>query len=97
MMSQHTEKFSITLPADMAHLIHEKVGKGFYASNSELIREAMRAWIEQEKNRNLKLEALRQDIYEGLESGESTAWNPEEIKAEARKQRAMLSSVSRED
>lgn len=96
-MYQHTEKFSITLPSDMAHLIHEKVGKGFFASNSELIREAMRSWIEQEKSRKVKLEALRQDIYEGLESGEPTAWNPDEIKAEARKQRAILNSLSRED
>ncbi len=96
-MYQPTEKFSITLPADMAHLIHEKVGKGFYASDSELIREAMRFWIEQEKSRKVKLEALRQDIYDGLESGESSVWNPDEIKREARKQRAALNSLSSEN
>jgi antitoxin ParD1/3/4 len=34
------EKLSITLPADMARMVRDKVEGGSYASNSEVIREA---------------------------------------------------------
>ena len=35
------EKLSITLPANLARLVREKVESGAYASNSEVIREAL--------------------------------------------------------
>ena len=82
-MLQNTEKFSITPPVEMAHLIHEKVNVGIFSSNSELIIEAKHHWIEEDESRNVKLEQLRQDINEGLENGEASTWNPEEIKTEA--------------
>jgi antitoxin ParD1/3/4 len=44
------ETLSITLPADMVQLIRAKVQGGAYASNSEVIREAMRGWIERERH-----------------------------------------------
>ena len=56
---QNVERLSITLPADMARLIRAKVEGGGYASNSEVIREAMRAWQEQEQLRAQRLEAAR--------------------------------------
>ena len=42
---QAAEKLSITLPADMVRTIRAKVQGGMYASNSEVIREAMRGWL----------------------------------------------------
>jgi antitoxin ParD1/3/4 len=50
------EKLSITLPTEMVRLIREKVSNGTYASNSEVIREALRGWMEKE-NRLMKLDA----------------------------------------
>ena len=47
---QSAEKLSITLPAEMARLIRAKVKSGGYGSNSEVIREAMRGWMEREKH-----------------------------------------------
>ena len=47
-MQQNAEKLSITLPAEMVRLIREKVDRGAYASNSEVIREAVRGWMERE-------------------------------------------------
>lgn len=47
-MQQTAEKLSITLPAEMVRLIREKVDSGGYASNSEVIREAVRGWMERE-------------------------------------------------
>ena len=43
------EKLSITLPAEMVRIIREKVGSGSYSSNSEVIREALRGWLEREQ------------------------------------------------
>lgn len=45
---QRTEKLSITLPADMVKQIRAKVSAGGYSSNSEVIREALRGWMNQE-------------------------------------------------
>jgi antitoxin ParD1/3/4 len=50
------EKLSITLPTEMVRLIREKVSNGTYASNSEVIREALRGWMEKE-NRVVMLDA----------------------------------------
>jgi antitoxin ParD1/3/4 len=47
---QTAEKLSITLPADMVRLIRSKVEGGTYASNSEVIREAVRGWMERERH-----------------------------------------------
>ena len=46
---QAAEKLSITLPAEMVRIIREKVGAGIYSSNSEVIREALRGWMEREQ------------------------------------------------
>ena len=61
---QNVERLSITLPTDMARLIRSKVAEGGYASNSEVIREAMRAWQEQEQLRAQRLATIRGRIAE---------------------------------
>jgi antitoxin ParD1/3/4 len=61
---QNVERLSITLPTDMARLIRAKVDGGGYASNSEVIREAMRAWQEQEQLRSQRLATARARIAE---------------------------------
>ena len=43
------EKLSITLPAEMVRVIRAKVDEGSYGSNSEVIREAMRGWLERDR------------------------------------------------
>lgn len=59
---QTTEKLSITLPRDMAEMIRGKVQAGAYASNSEVIREALRLLQEQEGLKAQKLAWLREKI-----------------------------------
>jgi antitoxin ParD1/3/4 len=61
---QNVERLSITLPTEMARLIRSKVEGGGYASNSEVIREAMRAWQAQEQMRAERLHAIRGKIAE---------------------------------
>lgn len=43
-----TQQMSITLPMEMARLVKEKVANGTYATESEVIREGLRALQERE-------------------------------------------------
>lgn len=48
MTGPRTERLSITLPPEIARWIRDKVRRGEYGSNSAVIREALRAWIERD-------------------------------------------------
>jgi antitoxin ParD1/3/4 len=48
-MMPTTEELSITLPAEMVRAIREKVSTGAYRTDSEVVREALRNWMEQER------------------------------------------------
>jgi len=50
-----------------------------------VVREALRLMERQDQLKELQLEQLRQEIQNGLTSGEPTAWNPEPIKDEGRR------------
>src|ERR1700686_1526169 len=60
------EKLSITLPADMARMVRDKVEGGSYASNSEVIREALRTWQEREAMKVQRLDGIREKIAESI-------------------------------
>jgi len=44
-----TQQLSITLPIDMANALKEKVAAGTYASESEVIREGIRALLARDR------------------------------------------------
>jgi len=50
-------------------LIDQLVGSGRYASASEVMREGLRLVEEREEQRQLKLQALREEIQKGFDSG----------------------------
>ncbi len=62
MESQTAEKLSITLPVEMVRVIRERVSSGDYGSTSEVVREAMRAWLQRER----RLAALDAAIARGV-------------------------------
>jgi antitoxin ParD1/3/4 len=64
---QSAEKLSITLPAEMVRVIRDKVSTGAYSSNSEVIREALRGWMERER----RLELLDRAIAQGVADAEA--------------------------
>jgi antitoxin ParD1/3/4 len=66
-MHQPAEKLSITLPAEMVRAIREKVNAGAYGSSSEVIREALRAWMERER----RLAALDAAVGRGMDDVEA--------------------------
>lgn len=53
--------------------IKEQIQQGRYASASEVVRDGLRALEDQEKLRTVKLEALRQEIQRGADSGAGVA------------------------
>jgi putative addiction module CopG family antidote len=76
-----TQQFSITLPHEMAQLVRAKVESGEYASESEVIRDGLRA-LEMHQR---ALEAwLREDVaaaYDAIKADPSRAVSAEKVRA----------------
>lgn len=60
------ERLTITLPSDMAAIIKGAVEGGDYASNSEVVREALRDWKLKRALQLQELASLKADIDRGL-------------------------------
>ncbi len=60
------ERLTITLPTDMAAVVKGAVEGGDYASNSEVVREALRDWKMKRALQLQELAALKTDIDKGL-------------------------------
>lgn len=76
------ERMTITLPSEMAATLRHSVEGGQYASASEIVREALREWARKHDDERRDLEALREAIRKGDESGPSIP--AEEVFAELR-------------
>jgi antitoxin ParD1/3/4 len=63
---QPVEKLSVTVPREVAEKVREKVAKGEYASQSDVIRAALRLWQESEELKERKLAGLREKIDRSL-------------------------------
>jgi antitoxin ParD1/3/4 len=79
---------NINLTPQLEEMVRRKVASGLYTSASEVVREALRLMEEQDRLRTAKLERLRSDIREGLDSGPATTWDAAEIKQAGRTTRA---------
>jgi len=60
------ERMTITLPSDMVAVVRGAVDGGDYASNSEVMREALRDWKMKRALQLHELAALKADIDRGL-------------------------------
>ncbi|MBO0906213.1 type II toxin-antitoxin system ParD family antitoxin [Jiella sonneratiae] len=76
------ERMTITVPAEMAAALKAAVAEGEYASTSEVVREALRAWTRARDCECRELMALRDAIRAGDESGASIP--ADEVYAELR-------------
>jgi antitoxin ParD1/3/4 len=79
------EKFSIALTTEQAALVRQAVESGEYASNSEVIRDALREWKLKRDLQQMEIEELRRLWHEGLKSGRGKLGSMKAIKAEARR------------
>lgn len=79
---------NVSLTPKLEDYIKQKVAKGMYNSVSEVVREALRLLEERDTLQATKLEALRKDINQGLESldnGRGRPLDTKAIKAKGRK------------
>ena len=89
------EKLSISLTPEFAADIRGAVAAGEYASTSEVIRDALRAWKQARQMRATALGELSRLWREGVESGEGTPLDAEVIKARGRARLAALQTATR--
>ncbi|WP_183437765.1 type II toxin-antitoxin system ParD family antitoxin [Methylobacterium sp. R2-1] len=78
---------SYTLGDHYERFVKGLVASGRYASASEVVRDGLRLMEEREQTRAGKLEALRRDIQDGLDSGSVEGLDMDAIKTEARARR----------
>ena len=76
---------NVSLSPQLEAMVKAKVASGRYISASEVVREALWLMDRQDQLRELQLEELRQEIQNGLTSGEPMAWNREAINDEGRR------------
>ena len=86
---------NVNLTPKLEELVRQRVSSGRYNSASEVVREALRLMEAQDQLQAAKLEHLRQDIREGLESGPARPWNVAKMKREGRKRLSARTSSSR--
>ena len=72
------EKLSIALPSEMAALIRSAVNSGEYASNSEVVRDALRDWTHKRNLRAQGLASLRKAWQEST-ADESEGLDPDAV------------------
>lgn len=63
------ERMTITMPTELAETLRRMVAGGEYASTSGVVREALRDWTRKRGGERRELEALREAIKSGLDSG----------------------------
>ena len=85
---------NISLNPHFEELVKGKEQSDLYNSVSEVMREALRLLEERDQLRDLRLEELRREIQKGINSGEATPLNIEDIKARGRKRLAAQQMAS---
>lgn len=80
---------TISLTPHQAAMLENAVESGGYASNREIVRDALRLWEQREEVRQMELARLKKAYDEGMASGEGRSVTADtllaELKAEARK------------
>lgn len=80
MAGHDRKKTSIALGEPFIQFARRKVESGEFGSTSEVVREAMRRYIEND----IKLQALRQAIQEGIDSGPPEPFDFDEFRKDMR-------------
>jgi putative addiction module CopG family antidote len=76
-----TQQFSVTLPNEMAHMVKNKVSSGEYASESEVIRDGLRALQARDKALETWLRTEVAAAYDELKVDPSKGRTPEQVLA----------------
>lgn len=76
---------NVSLTDRLKEFVQKKVASGRYHSASEVVREGLRLLEERDRVQEVKLEALKRDLQEGLDSGDSVPFDAERIRELARR------------
>ncbi len=76
-----TQQFSITLPIEMAELVKSKVAAGDYASESEVIRDGIRALLARDRAVEHWLLNQVAPAYDALKADPSRAISIDQVRA----------------
>ena len=79
---------TVSLTPKQAERMQAAVDSGSYASNSEVVRDALRLWEQREEIRSLEIEQLKRAYAEGKASGEPEEVDPDEFLKELKAERA---------
>lgn len=83
-----TRQLSITLPNEMADALRERVQSGEYASESEVIREGLRALLARDQAVEAWLHGEVAEAYDALVADPSRGVSAEELRARLAAKRA---------
>lgn len=86
---------NISLTFELESFVKSKVETGMYRSASEVVREALRLLEEQDEIQSMKLEALRRDVNQGLDSLERGQGKPLDLEAIKAKGRVKLQAKAK--
>lgn len=76
-----TQQFSVTLPNEMAQMVKTKVSSGEYASESEVIRDGLRALQARDKALESWLRTEVATAYDEMKADPSQGRTPEQVLA----------------
>ncbi|MFN7694989.1 MAG: type II toxin-antitoxin system ParD family antitoxin [Burkholderiales bacterium] len=76
-----TQQFSITLPNDMAEVVKAKVQAGEYATESEVIRDGLRALLARDRAVESWLQHQVGPAYDALKADPSLAISVDQLRA----------------
>lgn len=82
-----TQQMSITLPNEMAEFVREKVASGDYASDSEVLRDALRVLRERDRAVEAWLREQVVPAAKALRENPERALSADEVRAELKKTR----------
>jgi putative addiction module CopG family antidote len=89
-----TQQFSITLPTEMAGLVKSKVACGEYATESEVIRDGLRALMARDRAMEHWLQNQVAPAYDALKADPSRAVSIADVRAKlARVHKAAITKV----
>jgi putative addiction module CopG family antidote len=84
-----TKQLSITLPTNMAEALKERVASGAYASESEVVREGLRALFAREEAIETWLRTEVIAAYDELRADPSRAISSDEMRAHFKSERSL--------
>jgi antitoxin ParD1/3/4 len=67
MIMSKLERITVTMPEEMAAKMRAAVDAGAYATTSEIVREALRDWSEDQARKAAALAEIRSEIAKGFE------------------------------